>query len=117
MRRVFVIFSLSVLSGMGVGSAGLLVTFLTLAEQMPQLAAQYVNLLSFIFSAGAALLIHIFRTPLLLKCILFLLPAGILGSLLGTRLALWLPEGLLRQLFGYALILVGGTGLFRRRKQ
>ena len=115
MLSAIVIFFLSLLSGMGVGSAGLLVTFLTLVEQMPQLSAQYVNLLAFIFSAGASLFIHVFRTPLLFKCILFLLPAGLFGSLLGTRLALILPEQLLRRLFGYLLIGVGSIGIFGRQ--
>ncbi|MBE6580452.1 MAG: sulfite exporter TauE/SafE family protein [Ruminococcaceae bacterium] len=115
MLTAIVIFFLSVLSGMGVGSAGLLVTWLTVACHSPQLVAQGVNLIYFIFSAGAALVLHVFRTPLLWKCILFLLPAGILGSLLGVRLALWLPEELLRRLFGWALILIGGSGLFRQR--
>ncbi|MBE6604251.1 MAG: sulfite exporter TauE/SafE family protein [Ruminococcaceae bacterium] len=115
MLTAIVIFFLSVLSGMGVGSAGLLVTWLTVACDAPQLMAQGINLIYFIFSAGAALVLHVFRTPLLWKCLLFLLPAGILGSLLGARLALRLPEELLRRLFGWALILIGSTGLLRHK--
>ena len=114
MLTAVVIFFLSVLSGMGVGSAGLLVTFLTVAYQTPQLTAQGINLIYFIFSAGAALVLHVFRTPLLWKCVFILLPAGVLGSLAGGRLALVLPEALLRRLFGWVLIAVGSIGVLRR---
>lgn len=114
MLTAIVIFFLSVLSGLGVGSAGLLVTWLTVAMHAPHLTAQSINLIYFIFSAGAALLLHAFRSPPLWKCILFLLPMGILGSLLGARLALWLPEALLRRIFGYMLITTGTLGLFKR---
>lgn len=105
-------FLVAVLSGLGVGSAGLLVTWLTLVEKAPQLTAQGINLVFFIFSAGAGLAVHVFRTPLLWKSILWLLPTALLGSLFGTALAAALPQALLRRLFGYMLILSGGAGLF-----
>lgn len=105
-------FFLAILSGLGLGSAGLFVTWLTLAERAPQLTAQGINLLFFIFSAGAALVIHTFRTPLLWQSLLFLLPAGVLGGILGSSLATVMPQELLRQIFGFMLILTGIFGLF-----
>ena len=113
---VIVTFLAAVLSGLGVGSAGLLVTWLTLVEQMPQMAAQGTNLVFFIFSSGAALTIHAFRTPTLWQCVIFLVPLGLCGSLLGVSLATYLPQALLRRIFGYMLILTGGIGLFPRRR-
>ena len=71
----------------------------------------------FIFSAGAALVIHVFRTPLLWQSLIFLLPAGVLGSFCGTALAAALPQELLRQIFGLALIITGALGLISRRKR
>ena len=44
----FVTFAVALLSGMGVGSAGLLVTYLALVLGMPQLQAQGLNLLFFL---------------------------------------------------------------------
>ena len=110
-----VTFLTAVLSGLGVGSAGLLVTWLTLVEQMPQMAAQGTNLVFFIFSSGAALSIHAFRTPFLWQCVIFLVPSGLCGSLLGVFLATYLPQAILRRIFGCMLILSGGIGLFLRR--
>ena len=109
-------FLVAILSGLGVGSAGLMVVFLTMVYDLPQLTAQGLNLLFFLFSSGAALLVHLLRTPLLFGCILFLLPGGVLGSLLGTRLVAFLPEELLRRLFGALLIVSGAAGLLRQRK-
>ena len=112
---VIAAFLVAVLSGLGVGSAGLFVIFLTLIEGVPQLTAQGLNLVFFLFSSGAALTVHLLRTPLLFGCIVLLVPGGILGSFLGTSLAHLLPEVLLRRLFGALLIASGMTGLFRHR--
>lgn len=113
---VVVALGVAVLSGLGVGSAGLLVVFLTAVEQMPQLTAQGLNLVFFLFSSGAALTVHALRTKLLFGCILLLLLGGIPGSLLGTLVAHRLPDTLLRQLFGALLIVSGALGLFKRQK-
>ncbi|MBQ3482840.1 MAG: TSUP family transporter [Clostridia bacterium] len=112
---VLIAFLVAILSGLGVGSAGLLVIFLTLVEQLPQLTAQGLNLVFFLFSSGAALTVHLLRTPLLFGCIVLLLPGGLLGSFLGTSLAHLLPEVLLRRLFGLLLIASGAAGLLRTR--
>lgn len=113
---VIVAFGIAVLSGLGVGSAGLFVVFLTMVEHLPQLTAQGLNLTFFLFSSGAALTVHLLRTPLLFGCILLLLPGGILGSFLGTSAAHVLPEEWLRTLFGGMLIISGAVGLFSKKK-
>lgn len=112
---VIVVFFTAILSGLGVGSAGLLVTWLTLVEKMPQMAAQGTNLLFFLFSSGAALAIHAFRTPLLWQSLFFLIAAGLFGCHLGVAFATLLPQALLRKLFGLMLIAMGTLGLFRGR--
>ena len=112
----FVAFGIAILSGLGVGSAGLLVVFLTTVEQLPQLVAQGLNLVFFLFSSSAALVIHMLRTPLLYGCILLLLIGGIPGCLLGTAVAHAISQHLLRRLFGYLLIISGTLGLLKRKK-
>lgn len=112
----FVTFAVALLSGMGVGSAGLLVLYLTFVQNLPQLTAQGVNLLFFLFSSGAALFVHLFRTPPIWGLLLLLIPAGFLGAWVGTALALYLPQTLLRKLFGGLLVLSGTLGLFGKGK-
>ena len=112
----FVTLAVALLSGMGTGSAGLLVIFLTLVQGVPQLEAQGLNLLFFLFSAAAALCVHARRTPPYGGLLLLLIPTGLLGARWGTSLALHLPQALLRKIFGWFLILSGGIGLLRKRK-
>ena len=109
-----VTFLVATLSGLGVGSAGLLVVWHTVFENVPQLMAQGQNLVFFILSSGAALLCHLFRTPPLLACLLFLIPFGIIGSFVGFSLTTVLPAALLRRSFGSMLIVSGALGLFKR---
>ena len=110
-------FTAAILSGMGVGSAGLYVSFLVLVQNTPQLTAQALNLLFFLFSCGAALCVHLFRTPPFWGLLLLLIPAGLLGAWGGSALAVCLPQDLLRRLFGGFLLLSGTLGLFVKRKQ
>ncbi len=113
--RFLAAFLIALLSGLGVGSAGLLVVFLTTVEHLPQLSAQGLNLLFFLCAGGAALCVHIFRTPLLWGLLLILLPTGLLGAFLGAYLAPLLPRMLLRRCFGALLILSGALGLLRKK--
>lgn len=108
--------AVAVLSGLGVGSAGLFVVYLTMVEHLPQLTAQGINLVFFLFSSGSALLVHMLRTPLLYGCILLLLIGGVPGCLFGTAVAHAISEELLRRLFGFLLIASGALGLFKKRK-
>ena len=119
METVFVMlgaFAIAVLSGMGVGSGGLLVVFLTLVADVSQIRAQGMNLLFFLFASGAAMLVHIQKRRLSLSVILLVAAAGLLGTLPGTYAALILPEVLVRRLFGGMLLLSGTVSLLRRGK-
>ena len=111
MRDAIVAFVIAVLSGMGIGSGGFLVLYLTLAEGMAQLAAQGINLLFFLFSSGASLLVHMRKRRLFGGAILAMSAMGMLGSPLGSLAAAALPSELLRKLFGGMLILSGMLAL------
>ena len=113
---VVVATAVAVLSGLGVGSAGLLVVFLSVVEKVPQLTAQGVNLVFFLFASGAALTVHLLRIKLPFGFIALLLIGGIPGSIVGTLTAHLLPARLLKRLFGLVLILSGILGLFKRKK-
>ena len=117
LKTVIVTFIVATLSGLGVGSAGLLVVWLTVVEGAPQLVAQGINLIFFILSSGAGLILHFFRTPLLWECVLFLIPSGLVGSFIGTALATVLPQAILRRAFGIMLIVSGGIGLVSPQKR
>lgn len=108
---------IAALSGMGVGSGGLLVMYLTLVHGTPQLQAQYLNLLFFIFASAASLCIHLTRRRIRPLPVLLLSLSGLLGSLLGARLALGLPEEWVSRLFGLFLVFSGALTLLRGRSE
>ncbi len=113
MLDAIVAFIIAVLSGMGIGSGGFLVIYLSLAEGMPQLTAQGINLLFFLFSSAASLFLHMRKRRLFGGAILAMSAMGVLGSPLGSLAAAALPQGLLRKLFGAMLII---SGLLALRK-
>ncbi len=108
---------LSLLAGLGVGSAGLFVLFLTLVQGLSQIRAQAANLLLFLFSSAAAMLVYLHRSPPKWGILLLLIPTGLIGALAGAYLADLLPQQLLRRIFGIFLILTGGLGLFAGRRR
>ena len=100
-------FIIAVLSGMGVGGGGLLVVYISLFSDTPQLIAQGINLLFFIFSSGSALCINLARRDIWGSVVLVMALFGILGALLGTFLSGVVSEGLLRKIFGGMLVVSG----------
>lgn len=108
---------IALLTGMGVGSGGLFVIYLTLIRHLPQLIAQGFNLLFFLSSGGGALLYHIPRRKIRWTLIVLLAGAGAVGAWLGSALAPQLHPALLRRLFGGMLVLSGCVVLFQREKE
>lgn len=109
-------FIAAVLSGLGVGSAGLFVLYLTLVAGYTQPEAQALNLLFFLLSAGAALLLHIRARKIPLRVVLFLIACAIPGALAGSYLVRVLDATVIRKLFG-GMLVVTGLPILLSRKQ
>ncbi len=107
-------FLCAILSGLGVGSAGIFVLYLTLLAAYPQAEAQGLNLLFFLFSAGAALLLHIRERRIPRRLVLFLIIFAVPGALLGSYLARTLDPSVIRRIFGGMLVVTGLPGLLGR---
>ena len=103
--------AVAVLSGMGVGSGGLLVVYLTLAGGMQQPAAQALNLFFFIFAAGASTAVNIRRRNIAWGCVVLLGVGGVIGAVAGSALAAVIKPRVLRILFGIMLPFTGARGL------
>ena len=110
-------FLTAILSGLGVGSAGIFVLYLTLVAGFPQPEAQALNLLFFPLSAGAALAVHVRERRIPLRVVLFLVACAVPGALLGAYLARVLDASLLRKLFGGMLVVTGLPALFAKAKK
>lgn len=107
-------FAVAVLSGLGVGGGGLFVIYLALFTDTPQLLAQGMNLLFFLFSSSAALTVHVTHRRLYPTLILLLVLSGLVGALLGSFLAEHINALLLRRIFGIMLVT---TGIFALKKK
>ena len=98
---------IAVLSGLGVGSGGLFVIWLTAAYGVSSTQARGMNLLFFVFSASAALLFHYLMGRIDLKFVFKLSLFAVMGTLIGTFVGKYLSPALLRRLFGIFLIISG----------
>ena len=108
--------AVSVLSGLGIGGGGLLVIWLVLYHSAEQLDAQGINLVFFLFSSTAAMVVHLIKRTLNFRLIVYLSLVGGLGALLGSMLAKSISPELIRSAFGILLILSGVLTLVKRQK-
>ena len=109
-------FAAAILSGMGIGSAGLFVLYLTLVAGYTQPEAQAINLLFFLVSAGAALLLHLRQRRIPRRMVLSLIACAIPGALAGSFLVRVLDASIIRRLFGGMLVITGLPGLWAKRR-
>lgn len=105
--------SVALLSGLGVGSGGLLVVFLTEYREIGQLFAQGINLLFFIFSSGAATAVNLIKRKICYGAVLLMSAGGVLGAIVGAYAASFIDPRYLRLGFG-AMLLIGGIPSFLR---
>ena len=103
--------AVAVLSGMGVGSGGLLVVYLTLASGMSQAPAQALNLFFFLFAASASTAVNIRRRNIAWGCVILLGLGGAVGAIAGSAIAAVAKPRVLRMLFGIMLTVTGARGL------
>ncbi|MBQ8510862.1 MAG: sulfite exporter TauE/SafE family protein [Clostridia bacterium] len=100
-------FFVAVLSGLGIGGGGLLVIWQVLVRGVEQLEAQGVNLVYFLFSSGAAMLVHMTKRRLPWRLIGALVLVGAIGALAGSALARAADPGVVRKCFGWLLVASG----------
>ena len=97
-------FFLSLLSGLGIGGGGLFAVYLALASDIPQLAVQGLNLLFFLFSAGASVTLQLFRRKIMFFAVGVMVAAGVVGVFAGTFLSGVIKGEYLRKIFGIMLV-------------
>ncbi len=110
---VIISFVLAALSGLGVGGGGLFVIFLAIFTDTPQLIAQGMNLLFFIFSASSSLIIHLTHRKIYVSLVVVLILSGTLGAIFGTFVSQKIDPNILRKIFGAMLVI---TGIFTLKK-
>lgn len=106
-----------VVSGMGIGGGAILIPILTMFLNIGQQAAQCVNLVYFIPTAIAALVIHIKNKSVDFKAAFPIIGFGIIGALLGSWIAVYMSAGILRKIFAVFLFAVGINQFFGKKEK
>ena len=98
---------IAILSGLGVGSGGLLVIWLTMIGGIDAQSARGLNLLFFVFSASAALVVHALRGRVKSVLTVVLSLFACLGTLAGTYIGVRVDAYWLKRIFGGMLVISG----------
>lgn len=106
-------FLIGTLAGLGVGSGGLLMIYLTVFLSVGQLEAQSINLVFFTFSAGASLLWHYTHRKVEAGALFLIVMGGVVGAFFGSGIAANTDPSTLSALFGILLIISGVSTLIR----
>lgn len=103
-----------VIASMGLGGGFVLLIWLTLFMDMPQRAAQGINLLFFLPIAVISVIMHLRAGLIDKKLVMSLVPGGIIGAVLGTLGSQLVGNELLRKLYALFLLAFGLRELFRK---
>lgn len=107
MLTLIIGFAAGIISGMGIGGGTLLIPALVFLVGTKQQIAQSINLIVFIPSAMAALIVHAKKHNIEKGLFLKLVLTGCIGAVTGSLLAVNLNSALLKKFFGIFLFGVG----------
>lgn len=110
-------FLLALMTGLGVGSGGLYILYLTLLKDLSQTDAQGLNLIFFITASLAAATVNLIKKRIPLFPVLVLALSGTVGAILGSFAASKIDGRYLSVLFGILLVTLGVISLFSLAKK
>lgn len=115
MKEILIVFGSAVLAGLGVGSGGFYLLFLTTDGGLGQYEAQGVNLLFFVLATLSSSWLNLRRGRLPQACLPVLLTAGTAGTAAGAFFTLLVSPEAARILLGLFLIAGGVYALLTRK--
>ncbi len=104
------------IGGMGLGGGAVLIIYLTVFLDTPQLKAQGINLIFFIPIALTAVIIYAIKKQIKWKTVLPFAAGGILGALIGIFVANLLGGEWVARLFGGFIAILGIKEIFFTKK-
>ena len=102
------------IGSMGFGGGGVLIIYLTLFTNTPQITAQGTNLIFFIPCAILATVIYFLKKQIKFKTILPVISGGIIGSIITSNFLSLFKSEHLSYIFGVFLICVGLYSIFNQ---
>lgn len=110
----FFSFLSGLLGSMGFGGGSILILYLTLLENVPQLSAQGINLLFFIPIAAVSVIVNTKNKLINKKAGLYMTIGGVSGLISGLILLNNINTELLGKLFGGFVLLMGIRSAFQK---
>ena len=101
-----------ILGSMGLGGGAVLIIYLALFTDIPQLTAQGINLLFFIPIAAVSVLVYAFKKEIKWKLTLNVALFGVLGTMAGNYCTSLAGGEITAKIFGCLLILLGLKEIF-----
>lgn len=107
----------SILAAMGVGGGGLLIVYLSLAKELPQITSQGINLICFLPSAAISVLMKLKELKGNFKLIAVIAICGTAASVLSSVFVGHIKSNILRIMFGILLVFSGVYQFFSEKKK
>ncbi|MBE7054095.1 MAG: sulfite exporter TauE/SafE family protein [Ruminococcaceae bacterium] len=104
-----------IVSGMGIGGGTILILCLTLFLRFNQHMAQCTNLYYFVPTAISALVVHIKNKNIDFKVSWKIIIFGVLGSFIGSYIAIKMSTVILRKIFAVFLFIMGISQLINHK--
>ncbi len=105
------------IGGMGLGGGTVLLIYFNLFTNNNQLTSQGINLIFFIPVGITAIIFYAAKKQIKPKILMFALPFGIVGSLLGSYITTLFNQDVLRIIFAVFLIFLGVKEFFIKPKK
>lgn len=103
-----------IIGGMGLGGGAVLIIYLTVFKDVPQLKAQGINLLFFVPIALTAIIIYAFKKQIEWRVTLPVAAGGIVGAAAGFFLTDIIGGETVAKFFGVFLIILGIKEFFTK---
>ena len=105
-------FLISMLVGMGIGGGGLYIVYLTELLYLDATTARGTNLVFFIISALASLIIHLRKRHFYVMQVIVMVIFGVIGSYIFSHISNIIDPEIPKIFLGGVLILGGGVSVF-----
>lgn len=109
-------FLAGLISSMGFGGGGIMIIYLVIFANTPQITAQGINLIFFIPCAILATVIYIIKKQINFKFIIPVISGGVSGSIIASNFLNFLKSEHLSYIFGIFLISIGLYSIFNLLK-
>lgn len=103
-----------IIGGMGLGGGAVLLIYLAVFKDLPQLTAQGINLIFFIPIGLLAVIVYSFKKQIVWKKTLLLALGGAAGAFLGMGIVMLIGSDLTGKIFAVLLIFLGLKEVFSK---